>query len=445
MDDLLTAAPPAPAATRQSKPRSRSKRHPPLTDADIRAAKPQARPWKVADGGGLYLVVMPAEAGGARLWRMNYRFAGRQKTLSFGAYPGVSLADARRRREQAKRQLAAGNDPSAVRRLEKLAQRTAAANTFDALVDEYLARRTGDGAAASTIKKKTALLKLARPSLGRRPIADITAAEVLLVLRAQEVRGKRATAHTLRTEIGAIFRYAIATARAENDPTFALRGALAAPKVRHRAAIVDPAALGALLRAIDGYHGQPATRAALRLAPILAQRPGELRQAEWSEFNLDEAIWTIPATRMKMRRVHRVPLPAQAVAILRELQRITGNHKLAFPGLRSPTRPLSDATLNAALRRLDYSKEEVTTHGFRATASTLLNQARDAEGKRKWDPDAIERQLSHEEGNKIRRAYDHSEHWDERVRMMQWWADYLDTLKAGGATVIPLVVRGGQG
>jgi len=244
-----------------------------------------------------------------------------------------------------------------------------------------------------------------------------------------EIRGRHESARRLRSTIGGVFRYATATARAENDPTIALQGALTRPTVNHRAAVTDPTSLGALLRAVEGFEGQPATHAALKLIALLFPRPGELRGAEWSEFDLEAAVWTIPAARTKMRRIHRVPLPRQAVAVLEKLKLITGNSKLAFPGTRTAFRSISENTLNAALRRLGYSKDEATSHGFRATASTLLNECG------KWNPDAIERQLAHVEGNDVRRAYARGEHWDERVEMMQWWADHLDTLRIGGEVI----------
>jgi integrase len=270
-------------------------------------------------------------------------------------------------------------------------------------------------------------LDFARPDLGERHIGEISAAEVLDVLRKVEARGRLESARRLRSTIGGVFRLAIATARADNDPTFALRGALTAPQVTHRAAIVEPKGFGALLRAVWGYEGQPATHAALKLAALLFPRPGELRTAEWSEFDLeaDQPVWTIPAAKTKMRREHAVPLPVQAVAILRELHAITGRGRLAFPGIRTATRPISENTLNGALRRLGYAKEEMTSHGFRAVASTLLNESG------KWSADAIERALAHQDEDAVRRAYARGRHWEERVRMMQWWADQCDAMRQG--------------
>lgn len=399
-----------------------------LTDAAIRAAKGTEKVRKLSDGGGLHLLVTPQ---GARLWRMHYRFGGKQKTLAFGGYPAVALADARARRDEAKRLLAAGVDPAAQRRSEKAAQVTAAANTFAAVADEYVDKLRQEGRAEATLVKVDWLLGFARPALGARPIQEVTAAEVLAVLRRVEARGRLETARRLRSTIGSVFRYAIATARAENDPTLALRGALVTPKVQPRAAVTSPAAFGALLRAIEGFEGQPATRAALKLMAILFPRPGELRAAEWSEFDLEKAVWTIPAAGAKMRREHRKPLPTQAVAILRALQALTGDHPLVFPSVRTWRRPISENTLNAALRRLGYGKDEATAHGFRATASTILNESG------KWTPDAIERELGHVEADEVRRAYARGAHWDERVRMAQWWADQCDRLRIG-PDIVPM-------
>lgn len=387
-----------------------------LSDVKCRNAKPGSKLYKLSDGGGLQLWVQPTRA---RLWRLAYRFAGKQKLLALGAYPLISLAAARQARDDAKRLLAVGVDPSAKK---KEAQKPA--ETFRIIAGEYVSKLAQEGRADKTISKINWLLSFAYPTLGERPIREIDAATVLSALREVEIRGRHETARRLRSTIGAVFRYAMATARADSDPTLALHGALIRPIVTPRAAVTDPKALGALLRAIDGFEGQPATHAALKLMALLFQRPGELRAAEWSEFDLDKAVWAIPAARMKMRREHRVPLSRQAREILQGLHEITGRGALVFPSLRDARRPISDGTLNAALRRLGYSKEEATAHGFRATAASLLNESG------KWHPDAIERQLAHQENNDVRRAYTRGEHWSERVTMMQWWADYLDGLKS---------------
>lgn len=398
----------------------------PLTDIAIRQAKATEKPFKLSDGGGLHLLVTPT---GGKLWRLAYRFDGKQRQLAFGGYPEVTLKDARARRDAAKETLAAGVDPGAKAKIEKRTRQIASGNTFGLISAEYVTRLIDEGRADATIEKVRWLLGLAMPALDKRPISEISAAEVLAVLRAIEKRGTHETARRLRSTIGTVFRFAIATTRAENDPTFALKGALITPKVKHRAAVTDPKGIGALLRAMDDFEGQATTRAALKLMAILFPRPGELRMAEWSEFDLDRAVWTIPASRTKMRRPHRIPLARQAVAILRDLQAITGAGKLVFPCVRTTSRPISENTLNAALRRLGYGKDEATAHGFRATASTVLNQSL------LWHPDVIERQLAHVEANDVRRAYDRGEHWDERVKMMNWWADHLDALREGGKVI----------
>jgi len=398
----------------------------PLTDLQIRNLKPGERPIKKFDGGGLHILVTPK---GSKLWRMSYRFAEKHKLLSIGAYPIVSLEKARDVRSAAKKQLAAGIDPSEAKQAKKREQQISAGNTFQAVAEEYLEKLRQEDRSPRTMKKVEWLLGMAYPLIGHRPIAEISSAEALEVLRRVERRGRLETARRLRSTIGSVFRYGIATARAENDPTVALRGALVTPKVKHRAAITDRTALGGLLRAVDGFDGQPTTQAALRLMAYLFPRPGELRAAEWDEFDLDAAVWAVPAERTKMRREHHVPLPPQALEILSELQGITGDGQLVFPSVRSIRRYMSENTLNAALRRMGYSKDEVTAHGFRATASTLLNESG------LWAPDVIERQLAHVDSNEVRRAYARGDHWDERIRMMAWWADLLDSLRIGGEVV----------
>ena len=392
-----------------------------LSDAKCKTTQPGTRLQKLTDGGGLQLWVQP---GGARLWRMAYRFGGKQKLLALGIYPTVSLARARQAREDAKRLLADGVDPTLEKKRRK--QEQIAAVTFRAVADEYVSKLKREGRAVATIVKTEWLLAFAHTDLGDTPINAVDAPAVLKVLRAVEVRGRYESARRLRSTIGSVFRYAIATARADKDPTFALRGALTQVKVTPRAAITDPKAVGALLRAIDAFDGRTGTRIALQLMAFLFPRPGELRAAEWAEFDFERAVWTIPASRTKMRRPHRVPLASQVVKLLAALRPLSNGGPLLFPGVRSSSRPISDNTLNAALRRLGYAKDEVTAHGFRATASSLLNESG------QWHPDAIERQLGHIEGNDVRAAYARGEHWDERVSMMQWWADNLDRLRDNG-------------
>ncbi|MCG5234211.1 tyrosine-type recombinase/integrase [Xanthobacter oligotrophicus] len=394
-----------------------------LTDLAIRNFKPAEKPFKASDSGGLHLLVNP---NGSRLWRLKYRFEGKEKLLALGAYPIVTLAKAREKRDEAKGLLADGIDPAKSRRESRIAAVATSGNTFRLVAGEYLDKLRREERAPATLAKVEWLLSFAYGDLGERPISEIAAAEVLAVLRKVEQRGRRESARRLRSTVGSVFRYAIATARAENDPTFALRGALVAPKVKHRAALIGTVQLGAFLRAIDSFDGQVTTRTALALLPLLFPRPGELRAAEWVEFDLDRALWTLPAARMKMRRPHRIPLPTQAVALLRELHLHTGAGRLVFPSVRSTVRSISENTLNAALRRMGYTTDEVTAHGFRATASTLLNESS------LWNADAIERQLAHEDADAIRRAYARGEHWEERVRMMQWWADKLEEWKGEG-------------
>ena len=406
----------------------------PLTDIAIRAFKSAEKPYKKSDGGGLQLRVMPS---GSKLWCLIYRNAqGTQRKLSFGTYPTVTLEKARGKREAAKPLLADGIDPFEYYRREKVQEAeieahksNREANTFKAVADELLAKKKREGKASNTIGKREWLYGLAGDAFGKRPIAELTASEILKSIQVVENKGLLETARRMRSSIGEVFRYAIATGRASADPTYALRGALAKPQVKHRAAITDPKALGGLLRAIDAFQGQPTTIAALKLMALLFPRPGELRLAEWSEFDFDKAIWTIPAARTKMRREHRVPLPRQAIAILEGLREITGNQALVFPGIVSVKKPISENTLNVALRRMGFGQDEMTAHGFRAAASTLLNESN------KFSSDAIERALAHQDQDAVRRAYARGEHWQERVNMAAWWADYLDTLRDGAKII----------
>jgi integrase len=388
-----------------------------LNDTTIRTAKPLEKPYKLSDGGGLYLLVTER---GTKLWRLAYRFNSKQKSLAFGPYPEVTLANARQARDTARKVLANGGDPSFQRKLKQDAQSV----TFRSVADEMLEVKEREGQAVATLKKKRWLLGFAFAFLGDRPIAEVTAPEVLHVLRQIVEREHYETALRLRSTCGMVFRYAIATARAERDPTADLRGALPAPKVQHRAAILEPDAIGNLLRAMDTYEGRGVTAFALRLAPLVFVRPGELRQAEWKEFNLEAAEWRIPAEKTKMRRPHRVPLSSQAVAILKELHQLTGSGRWLFPSAVNFQRPLSENTINAALRRLGFTSTEMCAHGFRAMAATRLTEMG------QWSREAVERQMAHEEQNAVRRAYTHgAEHWTERVAMMQAWADYLDGLR----------------
>lgn len=394
-----------------------------LTDTAVKATKPREKAYKLFDERGLYLLVTPA---GARLWRFKYRLAGREKLLALGAYPDVSLRQARDRREDARRLVADGIDPSARRQAEK----AAGADTFEAIAREWLALLAAKLEPATIKRTRERLETWIFTGIGRTPIRDIKAADVLLLLRRIEARGRHDTAHRARADCARIFRHAVATGRAERDPTSDLKGALAPVKTRHFAAITEPGQVGELLRALDGYRGQPSTEIALKLAPLLFVRPGELRAAEWAEFSLEGAHpeWRIPAARMKMREAHVVPLSRQALALLRELEPLTGGGRLLFPTIQDPARPMSNNTMNVALRRLGYTREQMTSHGFRSLASTLLNE-------QGWHPDLIELQLAHKERNETRSAYNRATRLTERRKMMQAWSDYLDGLRAGGKIV----------
>jgi integrase len=398
----------------------------PLTDMEIRTAKPGARLAKLSDGGGLQLWIMP---DGAKRWRLAYRLAGVQKVLAVGVYPATGLREAREARDEAKKLLAIGQDPSLARKLAKLSKAAASANSFDAIAAELLEKKRREQKAERTIVKFEWFMSLARPAIGARPIVEITSLEILTVLRPIEARARLETAKKLRGAIGQVFRFAIATGRAESDPTGALKGALASPTVQHRAAIIEPKAFGGLLRALAGYEGGPETRAALELLALTFVRPGELRAAEWAEFDLDGGVWAIPAEKMKMKRPHRVPLAPRAVAILRELHGITGGGRFLFPSIRSPARCMSENTINAALRRLGFAQDEMTGHGFRSAACSMLNESG------LWNADAIERQLAHVDNDSIRRAYARADFWEERVRMMTWWAERCEEMRRGGVVV----------
>lgn len=401
-----------------------------LTDIAIRKAKAGPKAYKMGDALGLFLLVQPT---GGKLWRVKYRVDGREKKLAVGTYPEVSLAEARKRRDEARELMAAGKDPAREKQRSKTRARLEADNTFSALSEEYCKKRKRDGAKAwapATAVRSEYLLSLLTPALGAMPIGEIEPADVLGAIRKIEGKGNLESARRTLQLASAVFRYAVATARLASDPTRDLRGALVAPTVTHYAAIIEPKKVGELLRAIDGYEGQGLTRYALQLAPLVFVRPGELRHAEWCEIDLDGGLWIIPAEKMKMRKAHHVPLSRQAVNLLKDLRSITGPAGYVFPSIRTRTRPMSENTINAGLRRLGYGPDEMTGHGFRAMASTLLNESG------KWHPDAIERALAHGDSDKVRAAYHRGPHWQERVAMAQWWADYLDVLRKG-ADIVP--------
>jgi integrase len=409
-----------------------------LTDVAIRNAKPGEKAIKLADGGGMFLLVTPA---GGKLWRLKYRVDGREKLLAIGAYPEIGLGEARRRREEARELIALGKDPSREKQRDKVRARVQAADTFAAICEEYCEKRRRDGTkgwAPATATRSEYLLSLVCGSIGKLPIGEIEPADVLTAIRRIEGKGKLESARRSLQLAGSVFRYAVATARLASDPTRDLRGALSTPTVTHYAAILEPVKVGGLLRAIDGYESMGLTRLALQLAPHVFVRPGELRHARWDEIDLGGALWTIPAEKTKMRKEHRVPLSRQAVVILREIHALTGPAGYVFPSVRTRARPMSENTLNAGLRRLGYASDEMTAHGFRAMAATLLNESG------KWHPDAIERALAHGDADKVRAAYTRGAYWQERVEMAQWWSDHLDTLRKG-ADVVPIKRAKGKG
>tara|TARA_R110002074_G_scaffold33348_5_gene92863 strand:+ start:162 stop:1349 length:1188 start_codon:yes stop_codon:yes gene_type:complete len=394
----------------------------PLSDIKVRNLKSTDKAYKVSDFEGLFVLV---KVSGSKSWRFKYRIDGKEKLLVIGDYPAVSLSQARQARDAAKAQLAEGLDPNETKQEDKRIRLEAKGQTFEKIGSAFLDKQCKEGKSKATLDKTEYHLKLANRDFGRRPITEITAPLILKTLRKVEAKGNYETAHRLRARIGSVFRYAVASGIAETDPTYALRDALIRPIRVHRAAITDPKALGRLMNEIDGFEGQATTRIALKLLAILAQRPGEIRHAKWAEIDFTNKIWAIPAEKMKMRRDHLVPLPAQALALLDELRRMNGNGEYLFPSLRTWKRPMSENTLNAALRRMGYSGDEMTAHGFRASFSTLANESG------LWHADAIERALAHVEKNEVRRAYARGEHWEERVRLADWWAGYLDKVRAG--------------
>jgi integrase len=391
-----------------------------LSHFAITKAKPKDKSYKLSDGAGLYLLIEPS---GSKLWRFRYRFGGRENMLTFGPYPAVSLGDAREKRDAARKLLAAGVDPSEKRKQDKREAAIQNANTFGAVADEVLANKEANEASGSTMDKNRWLLKDLAAPLSDRPIAEITAAEILQLLKRIEKSGRRETARRLRGAIGSVFRYAIVTLRATSDPTLALQGALLAPKVNHRAAITDEKALGGLLRSIDGYDGWPTLKAALQFTALTFARPGEVRGAVRKEFGFDKAVWRIAPERMKMRRPHEVPLSRQAIAVLEDIWPLSEYGELVFPSIRSNRKPLSENAFNSAFRRMGYEQHEMTAHGFRSAASTILNE-------RGYNPDVIEAALGHQDEDEIRRAYNRAKYWPERVKLMQDWADMLDGFRA---------------
>ncbi|KCZ92197.1 tyrosine-type recombinase/integrase [Hyphomonas johnsonii] len=395
----------------------------PLTDTRLRQLKSDAKPYKVSDGGGLYVLV---NANGSKLWRLKYRFNGKEKVLSFGSYPETTLARARERRSDAKTLLADGIDPAAHAKAEKEEDEALNEHTFALIAAELMEKLRKEGKAETTLHKKQWLLDKANDDFGSLPIRLLTPATVLETVRKVEALGNYESAKRLRSTIGQVCRYAVATARADNDPTYALRGALIAPKVTHMAAATTRDEFAEVVQAVWEYDGgAPSTRAALKLMALLYTRPGELRLALWEEFDLEAATWTIPASRTKMRREHVKHVAPLAVQILRDLRRETGSNYRVFPSSIARDKPISENTLNQALRRMGFEKDQHTSHGFRASASTLLNESG------LWDKDAIEAELAHVGADQVRRAYHRALYWDERVKMAEWWASEIQQMLNG--------------
>lgn len=410
-----------------------------LTATAVLKAKPSAKPVRHFDGGGLYLEVMP---NGSRYWRMKYRHAGKEKRLAFGVFPAVSLAKAREEREKARAILADGRDPLAVAKSDKARKALSAGNTFKAIADDWLAVRANDWTPLQHLKEKSRLENHVYPWIGAMPVAELGVPEIRPLLDRLVKAGHVEQAHRLREQLSRVFRHAVANEQANRDPAHDLRDSLPARVYRRYATITDPSKVAELLRALDGFSGTFPVRCALLLAPLLFVRPGELRAAEWSEIDLQHPSgprWTIPPARRKLKKAakehpnappHIVSLSTQAVAVLRELEPLTGNGRFLFPGARTRKRPMSENTVNAALRRLGYDKDAMTGHGFRHMASTLLNELG-------HNRDAIERQLSHKEPG-VAGVYNLAELLPERQRMMQAWANYLDGLRAGSNNVVAI-------
>jgi len=400
-----------------------------LTDTFVKNTKPTGRPAgdKYRDGGGMYLLVN----GSGKYWRMDYRFAGKRKTMALGVYPAVSLAKARKRRDAARELLAEGVDPSTAKQDAKQATADAAANTFESVARAWLGKTRAARMESTHAKVTTWLEKDVFPYIGTMPISTIGPRDVLAALRHMEGRGALDSVQRVKQICGQVFRYAVATGTAERDVTQDLKGALAKHIPENFAAITDPKQAGALLRSIFAYAGHPYTVAALKFSPLVFVRPGELRTAEWTEVDLDAAEWNIPGSKMKMKRDHLVPLSTQAVEILRNLHAITGHGKYVLPSVRTGERPMSENTINAALRGMGYAQEVHSAHGFRAMARTIMDEVM---GER---VDLIEHQLAHAVKDANGRAYNRTSHLPARREMMQRWADYLDKLRIG-ADVIQL-------
>lgn len=391
-----------------------------LSDTAVKNAKSADKQYKMMDDLGLYLLVKP---NGSKLWRMDYQFASKRNTLSFGPYPATKLAEARKKRDTAREALARGEDPGIVRKLEKVVQATNAANTFAVVAEEYLAKLRLANRAAQTMTKNEWLLKTHAADIQNRPIGDIKPIEILAILQRLEKRGNLETATRLRSTMSAVFRLAVSTMRAERDPTQDLKGAISSPVVVSHAAITDEKKFGALMASIEEHDGWPTVRYALKFIAITAKRPGEVRLAEWTEFDLAKRTWTIPAERTKMRKEDEVPLSRQAMEILEEVRGITDRDKFVFASLRSSKKALSENAMNSALKRMGYATEEHVAHGFRSSFSTIMNE-------RGHDPEVIEQALAHQDGS-VRGIYNRARYWERRVELMQYWADLVDSLRTG--------------
>ncbi len=392
----------------------------PLSELQIKKAKPLEKPYKLSDGRGMFLLINP---NGSKLWRCKYRFNGKEKTYSIGPYPEISLKIAREKREEARRLLSEGVDPSFQKQLEKSASQLAASNTFEMVGREWLEKESHIWSKSHFVRVERYLEKDLFPFIGKRAVSEISAPELLEVLRKVEARKAIETAHRVKQTAGMVFRYAIVTGRAERDPSADLKGALKKPIKTNYSAITDVDKVGPLLRMLDGYDGTIVVKTALKLSPLLFLRPGELRRLEWSEINFERSRIEIPGSKMKGKRDHIVPLSKQAKDLLKDLNEHTGMRQYVFPGERSPRLPMSEEAVRAALRRMGISKDEMTGHGFRAMARTLLDE--ELEFKVEW----IEQQLAHAVKDLTGTAYNRTKHLKQRTEMMQVWADYLDSLK----------------
>lgn len=397
-----------------------------LTELKIKSSKPDSKAYKLADEKGMYLLIQPS---GGKLWRLDYRFDSKRKTLALGGYPDVSLAEARDRRDQARKLLAGGSDPGAVKKAQKAGRKEQAANSFEVTARRWHQKNTGKWSESYADKTIRMLERDVFPWIGSKPVVDLEAPEFLSVARRVEKRGHIDTAHRAIQLCGQVMRFAVAEGLVRRDPTGDLRGALVPVESNHMPSVTEPARVGQILQMFEAFTGSFQVQCALKLAPMVFTRPGELRRAKWSDINLDEAMWSIPAEVMKMREPHLVPLSSQAVEILKDLLPFSGHLEYVFPGGRDPKRPMSDAAVNAAMRRLGIdTQNELTGHGFRAMARTILHE------RLGYEPDVIEQQLAHKTPGPLGAAYARAKFIDKRIKMMQAWADYLDKLRSAAAS-----------